>query len=95
MKSNKIPSYKKIHVQIYDRVVELVSKSNKLKEVRFINKPRRPKDDTITFQCNDEGLEEALQCYEKGIIRVHPYHFWDIVRHFFMDHEYFIDEVKF
>jgi hypothetical protein len=90
MKSTKIPTYKKIHVQIYDRVVELVSKSNKLKEVRFISKPRRPKNDVITFQCDDNGFAEALQCYEKGIIHLDPYHFWNIVRHFFMDHEFLI-----
>jgi hypothetical protein len=50
MKSIKIPSYKKVHVQFDYYVVELISVSKKLKEVRFISKPRRPKNDVITFQ---------------------------------------------
>lgn len=95
MKSIKIPSYKKVHVQFDYYVVELISVSKKLKEVRFISKPRRPKNDVITFQYSAAGFADALQCYEKGIIPIDPYHFWNTVRHFFMDHEFFtVDDLN-
>lgn len=84
MKSIKKPFYRNIHVQLNNQVVELKSSRGELKEVRLIDKPRKPRAGVATFQYGDDGFVDALDCYKKGIISLDPWRFWSMANNFFV-----------